>query len=132
MFIFFISQHTWKLKLNCICFANPANCERKKSSTFDPKLTNVLPDESRGIEPPRVLGVIVQQVYRPPPLRWVGHAAQHLAAYLSGHTPAEMAQVKAAGDAATNLQDYTEVYADMATVSSSAGESTNTTTMTKI
>uniref|UniRef100_A0A3P9J5D0 Homeobox protein prophet of Pit-1 n=1 Tax=Oryzias latipes TaxID=8090 RepID=A0A3P9J5D0_ORYLA len=31
-----------------------------------------------------------------------------------------MAQVKAAGDPATNLQDYTEVYADMATVSSSA------------
>lgn len=42
---------------------------------------------------------------------------------VSGRRRAEMAQVKVAGDAGRSQQDYTEVYSDMATVSSSAGES---------
>lgn len=39
---------------------------------------------------------------------------------------AAMAQVKVAGDAARSHQDCAEVYSDMATVSSRAGESENT------
>lgn len=68
----------------------------------------------------------------PPPTEMGGTWTQHWAAHLRGHTPAGMAQVKAAGDAATGLQDYSEVYSDMATVSSSAGESTSTRTVTNL